>query len=372
MRVAFDDQIFRAQARGGVSKYLVELAVRLPQHGARPVLPLDRSANRHAVEAGLAEPSKESRWRSRVEWATWRLAGHPHSPSPSRTDADLMHHTFTHPAYLRRWSGPRVVTIHDMTPELMPEHFRLGNPHFAKRRYAEAADAIICVSESTAADMLRLYGDHLRARVRVIPLGVDSRFLEPTSAPSSPLPDDYLLFVGVRAGYKRFDLAVSAAGRVMRDHPGLHFVIVGGGALTTAEQQLLRTNDVHENTIHITPSDAEMPSVYRGASAFLFPSEYEGFGLPTLEALASGAPAVLADASCSREVGGDAARYFPSGDLEGLVDAVEQALRSDAREEAAVAGPARARLFSWDRVAAATAEVYRDVLGATSGSGRKG
>ena len=94
----------------------------------------------------------------------------------------------------------------------------------------------------------------------------------------------------------------------------------------------------------------------------MFPSIYEGFGLPTLEALASQTPTVLADASCSREIGGDAALYATPGDLEDLIAQLRLALSPAGTKRLASAGPARAKLFDWDDLASATADVYRSVL----------
>ncbi len=368
MRVAFDDQIFRAQQRGGVSKYVVELIRRLPDHGVEPVVATTRTRNRHLIEAGLAEPMRPAMWRERAEWVSWRAWGRPYEAISRSAEADLMHHTFTHPAYLSRWTGPRVVTVHDMTPELMPEYFPLGNPHFAKKRFATRADAIVCVSQSTETDMLRFFGAELADRTHVIPLGVDDRFFHsgPASAPS--LPDGYLLFVGVRSGYKRFDLAVHAASRVMRRDAALHFVVVGGGAFSPAEVRQLEQHGIAARTHHLAPADREMPEVYRRASVFIFPSEYEGFGLPTLEALASGTPTLLADASCSREVGGDAATYFPAGDVDSAEALIEAARTAESKDRARADGPARAKNFSWDRVASDSAALYRATVASRSGA----
>jgi alpha-1,3-rhamnosyl/mannosyltransferase len=105
-----------------------------------------------------------------------------------------------------------------------------------------------------------------------------------------------------------------------------------------------------------------MPEFYRRAQCFVFPSVYEGFGLPTLESLASGTPVVLADASCSREVGGDLAIYCQPGDVNSLVESITLATSKDWVEKIRSEGPQRAKEFTWDFVAEQTAEIYKQLV----------
>ncbi|MDP9028521.1 MAG: glycosyltransferase family 4 protein [Actinomycetota bacterium] len=362
IRVGFDDQIFEAQMRGGVSRYFVELIERLPEHGIEPVIISRVTRNVHLAESGMVpQAARRSPAIERVTWATWRLIGRPRSTPTPLPALDVMHHTFTHAAYLREWRGPRVVTVHDMMPELFPEDFRLGNPHLAKRRYAEAADAVICDSESTASDMFRLYGvPGLRERTTVIPLGVGEQFFG-TGAEVPELPSRYLLFVGLRAGYKDFAIAFAAWSILAARDEQLDFVVVGGGPFSAAEKREFDRSRLSSRVHHVVPRDDEIVGVYRRAAALVFPSRYEGFGLPTLESLAAGTPAVLADASCSREVGGSAALYFTPGDRDELVARLREAMSPEFAASLRARGPARAAEFSWDRTAALTADVYREV-----------
>ena len=357
LRVGFDDQIFQAQNRGGISRAFVELIPRLRQHGIEPIVLSTGTRNRHLVESGLVPARPSHPVLERAQWLTWRATGHPRS-MPRIPSLDVMHHTFTHGSYLSAWDGPRVVTVADMTPELFPEYFPLGNPHFAKRRYAEVSDAIIAVSQNTADDMYRLYSTDLAPKTHVVPNGVSARFFERRPGRLA-LPERYLLFVGVRGGYKHFDLAVEAFARLARTDPELRLVVVGGGVLRRAERDLLERHGVLDRVIHLSPPDEDMPEVYRRAAVFVFPSIYEGFGLPTIEALASGAPLVLADASVSRELGEDAALYADPGDAESLTEMIRQAMTPERAALVAERGPSIARRYDWDEIAGATAAVYR-------------
>lgn len=364
LRVGFDDQIFVAQPRGGFSKYFVELIKRLPEHDIEPVLLPRWTRNLHLGESGLVPRSGEQgSLARRRDWFTWRLIGQPRAQAKTLPPLDVMHHTFSHPAYLRSWSGPRVFTVVDMTPELFPHLFKLGNPHLAKKAYCASADAIVSISDSTADDLARLYGEALRAKTTTIYFGIGEEFLRGDTERRLDLPDRYGLFVGVRSGYKDFATAVATMARVrsVEAHRDLRFVVVGGGPLTAAESALLAGHGLADDTTHLRPSDSEMPEVYRRAEVFLFPSHYEGFGMPTLEALASGTPTVLADASCSREVGGALARYAPVADVDAWTAQTLEALTRDAQDEVRVNGPAYAGRFTWSETARHHAAIYREV-----------
>lgn len=128
----------------------------------------------------------------------------------------------------------------------------------------------------------------------------------------------------------------------------------------------MRELGISERVSQVSLPDADMPSAYANARVFVFPSRYEGFGLPVLEAMASGTPAVLCDSSALPEVGGDSAIYFRMGDAEDLATAVLEILSDGSlRDKLIHEGLERARLFSWRSTAQKTADVYRTVVGGT-------
>ncbi|WP_306232655.1 glycosyltransferase family 4 protein [Agrococcus beijingensis] len=365
--VAFDDQIFVAQPRGGVSKTFVEIARLLPEFDVQPIFLSRSTRNEHLAESGFV-PAAPPRGRiaARAAWVGWRLIGHPREQAARLPRTDVLHHTFTHPSYLGPVAAPRVVSIYDFMPERFPELFPLGNPHFAKRRFAMRSDAILTNSQATTDDLARFYGAELLDRTTVAHLGVSDAFL---SAPSAPmdLPAKYLLFVGVRRGYKEFSRFLAAAAPLLDEDASLSLVIVGGGELSDDERAELAGHGIGHRAVHLRPADSEMRTVYARASAFVFPSLYEGFGLPTIESLAAGTPVVLADAGCSREVGGPLAHLFTPGDAESMRAALRQALTEPAQRRAAEEGPAWAGRFTWRETARKHAEVYRHLVADAAG-----
>ena len=356
MRVRFDDQIVMYQHRGGVSRYFVEL-VRGLRSDARLGVSVDfdwhDSTNEHAVAAGLGV---HTGWQRRRDELSRR------GPSFLRRPPDVIHPTWYFPARVPPRSGPPiVVTVFDMIPELMPEFFPGGSPHLAKEEYVRRATAISCISENTRRDLLEIYGG-LDAVAEVVHLAVGPEFRPRLPRPDG-LPADYVLFVGNRGLYKDFSVALDAFADVRSEHPELHFIVVGGGPWKPAETAEIERWSLADAVHLFDASDRTLPAVFANALVFVFPSRYEGFGLPTLEAMASGTPVIAADSSSHPEVGGDAALYFPPGDAAALGAQMLRLLSDSLLASTLVArGIERASSFTWRGTAEGTRDIYRRTL----------
>jgi glycosyltransferase involved in cell wall biosynthesis len=355
VRVSYDAQIFRRERRGGISRYFTELVgtyQREPSLGVIPSVAARFVASKHLAEAGLG---------SRV--VVPRILGRASQLFPVSQGlgkgADLVHHTYYSPFVLRGDRQlPRVTTIHDMIPELMPEYFPRGNPHWAKRQHVEQSSGLVFVSEASRRDLLRLYGPQ-DVPMAVAPLAPGSTFHPrvPDSSPSLP----FVVFVGARKGYKEFDTVLLALARLRP--PGLSVVAVGGGSLSRAERARVEELGLVGRVRQVSVSDEGLARLYASAIALVVPSRYEGFGLPVVEAMATGCPVVASDIEVFREVADEAAEYFAVGDADALVVALERVLgdhvlRRSLREAALL----RVRDFSWSRTARITAALYREVL----------
>ncbi|MCB0918565.1 MAG: glycosyltransferase family 4 protein [Actinobacteria bacterium] len=352
-----DDQVFRRQDEGGISRYFAHLVAQFDRHpdiGVRARIPLRYTTNRPLLELTdrcrrFSVPARRRGLGRRV--LSW---SRPLAPATYLSENDMIHHTYYDPAVLRETPGAtRIVTVYDMIPEMFPRYFPGGNPHGAKREYVRAADAVLCISEATKTEMERHFGP-TKAPVHVVGLAADDSFFEPTG-PFDP-GFDYVLYVGSRDRYKGFDTLLSAFALVAGQRPGLQLFVVGSQPFSKQERELQAQLGV-AGRVHIAhPSTSELASMYAGASACVFPSLAEGFGLPVLEALATGSRVLVSDIPAFQEVADEAAEYFPTLDHESLAALITA--QSPVSEQTR---RARARDFSWRRTAEKTAEVYREV-----------
>jgi glycosyltransferase involved in cell wall biosynthesis len=361
MKITIDDQIFTAQSRGGVSRYFTELIMAFrhsPELEVEAVTPFRYVKSEHLIERDPLRYSKpplpsvaQRRKVLRTLNSVQRLA---------RADRPaIVHHTYYFPEYLRRPAAARVCTIYDMIPEHYPELFPGGNPHNDKDEYVHVCDALFCISNTTKAAVLRHYG-RLDKPVVVTPLGVGEQFFSASDVSAYEQP--YVLFVGERTGYKNFDVLLRGFSKMGAQRRSVRLVCVGGPAFDHAEVAHIATLNLQGQVTHRTVADRELPALYASAICFVFPSRYEGFGLPIVEAFASGCPVVLAETECSVEVGASAAQFFNANDDEMLAEIIQRMVDHPAgRAHWITEGRKRALDYRWYKTAELTREVYRDI-----------
>ena len=290
-------------------------------------------------------------------------------PSLARSEsAALAHlHYFSSP----RLGCPAVVTVHDISyvraPELFSRRDRLLF-RFVRGSLRRAA-RVIAVSEFTRADVIDHYGLD-PGKVVAIPNGVGTSFRPVADAQARVrerfgINRPYMLCVGALQPRKNVPLAIEAYARLIGRGTDCELVIAGGdkGGRIEVLDAVLRSRLT--GRVHLVGhvEDAAMPALYSGARALVFPSLYEGFGLPALEAMASGTPVIASNTTGLAEAVGEAGITIDPRSPEALADAMRSLLADDAlRDRLVVAGLARATEFTWARTAAGTAGVYRDVL----------
>ncbi len=279
----------------------------------------------------------------------------------STLNVDLVHFTYYLPGYLGRFPRvPRVTTLFDMIPELAQEKGgRPWNPHFKKKAYLKKSDAVLSISESSTRDMRLRYG--FTFPVATTYLGVSSEFMPGIPAISS-LPDKYFLYVGNRGGYKNAAAALEAFAKITQTNLELFLVFCGGGPFTKGELKVLSRLGIESRVLHHNATPAELPAIYSNAVALLYPTKHEGFGLPLVEAMASGTPILASLTPINYEIAESAASYFSPDSSSELAELMQRALTGASEFTVKVAGGiSRAKTFSWYRCAEITAKIYRDV-----------
>lgn len=261
---------------------------------------------------------------------------------------------------------PTVVTIHDISFERFPEFFsrrELVRDQFLVRASARAATRVITVSETSRRDLIELYGLP-EERVLAIPNGVNARFRPSEDVPWTPFAGDRplrVLAVGTLQPRKNLLRLLDAISVVGHEIP-VQLRIVGPDGHQAAEIRTRLASSVHTEIVGWLDDDA-LAEEYRHADVFAYPSIYEGFGLPVVEAMACGTPVVTSAGGSLPEVAADAALIVDPYDVSAMAAAIRQiADDGPGTTEMRTRGLARAATFSWERSAAQHAAVYRDLV----------
>ena len=175
------------------------------------------------------------------------------------------------------------------------------------------------------------------------------------------LPNSYILYVGKRARYKNFSLLLHAFPKLTKKHCELHLVCVGDAAFNDEEKSLISNLNITDRCHHLSTDDIGLKTLYYNAKCFVFPSLYEGFGMPILEAFSQRCPVVLSNSSCFPEIAQDAAFYFDPYSVESCIETVDKALSEDTRKMV-LRGILLCEQFSWKSSAQKLAKIYHRVF----------
>ena len=364
LNVAYDYQIFGGQKYGGISRYFFELANHISQLddvSASIVAPLYinsylNTSNSNLNIIGRKVPIFKGAWQF------YRLYNALVSPSKIAMLApDIVHETYYSDRDSRRGTARTVLTVYDMIHELFPKSFRNSdNTSALKLRAIKRADHVICISKTTQQDLV----NHLNISIdktSVIYLGVQLERSKVCLKPIRKRP--YLLYVGSRGGYKNFQTTLEMYGTHSWVRDGYDLVFFGGGPLDANERVLLNKLNLSDRQVrHETGGDAALVNLYENAAVFIYPSFYEGFGIPPLEAMSCRCPVVSSNAGAMPEILGDAAEFFDPFSASSMADAIERIVCNDQRKNTLIQlGLNRAAQFSWEKCAKDTLEVYQNL-----------
>lgn len=366
MRIAFDSQTFVYQTYGGISRYFTRLALGLGQIGQQVGIfaPLYRNAYLPALPKGMIHGYHLRRYWPKT---TRLFLAYNHTMARlqiARWKPDIVHETY----YSRASSAPRscpvVVTVLDMIHEMFPGEFHgRDNTAEIKLQAIARADHVICISENTKRDLMRLHGTP-ETRISVVYLGFDKFAIhEQRAAPEAVQGKPFLLYVGARGGYKNFAgflKAFASSGRLRTD---FDIVAFGGSRFSNEELALMASLGLERGQVHHqSGGDDVLGACYGLARAFVYPSLYEGFGIPPLEAMARSCPVVCSNTSSLPEIVGPAGEYFDPASPGDMCRAIEAVVYSDSRADALrSAGTSQLSRFSWDKCARETLNIYQSL-----------
>jgi glycosyltransferase involved in cell wall biosynthesis len=285
-------------------------------------------------------------------------------PLASLIRPDLVHETYYAEQALCRAKVPHVLTVYDMIEERFPESFPLGYPLARRKRSAvNRADHVFCISENTRRDLLGMY-NFPEDRVSVTYLGYDALVQTSLRAQDLVGTSPFVLFVAGRHGYKNFEGLIKAYAASAWLQSGFRIVCFGGGPFSAEERALMAGLGLTTvQVVHVTGGDDRLAALYQGAAALVYPSKYEGFGIPPLEAMSLDCPVICSQTSSIPEVVGQAGEYFDPVDIDSIRFSMERVLQStERRRELVSLGRERCELFTWERCAKQTADIYRRLV----------
>jgi glycosyltransferase involved in cell wall biosynthesis len=388
MKVLFDHQIFEIQKFGGVSRYFFELMNFYRK--AKDVsfdLSIQYSENEYLKNLqpfgdqiqSFPEYRKKCffglQFRGKDRLYAFKNRFFPDADpfavnknitieKLKRRDFDIFHATY-YDDFFQDYIGdkPVVITVYDMIHQIFPEYFIYSHYADKTKKILENADRIIAISETTKRDLINIYGIE-ESKVKVIYLA-NSLCRPPEELAKEiikKLPKKYLLFIGNRADYKNFYFFIQSISSLLLKDQNL-YVVYTGNKFHAAEERFISKLGLTSKMVHIFASESELAVLYTNASAFVFPSLYEGFGLPVLEAFYCGCPLVCSNTGSLPEVAGDGAVYFDPKNVHAILESVELVLNNlETRERLVLNGFRQLTKFSWKKTALETLDLYNGMI----------
>jgi len=367
MKILYDHQIFTNQQYGGISRYFFELIKRFDgvENNCNVSTLLSNNAYYNAdVNSKVSSFFPNSKFRGKERIIT-TLNDRVSKRALKKKDFDVFHPTYYDDFFLNNLkSKPFVVTFYDMIHEKFSHQFEDLKSDIKiynnKKRLLEHSSKIIAISETTKKDIIEIF-DVDSSKINVIYLG---NSLQNFNLDANRLiEEEYILFVGNRGSYKNFTFFIKAIGPLLISN-NLKAICAGGGNFSLTELSLLKQLGLEDRVFFKKIwNDDVLANYYNNALFFCFPSLYEGFGIPVLEAFACGCPALLSTGGSLPEIGGNAANYFDPADADSLQKSANELINNQSlRESLRKKGYNRLKEFSWDKTFEDHLEVYKAVI----------
>jgi glycosyltransferase involved in cell wall biosynthesis len=356
--VFFGPEIWQLQDQGGVSRYFGELIRHVSKIDTRTQAFLPNSNNQYMnlIPRENVSAIKDQREKKIIE-----LADSFEYINDSRR---VYHATYYSSLDLKKIENANfstIITVFDLISEKFSEKKVLSWPRINSREKSiRSANHVICISQTTKNDLLEYYNIS-EEKISVIHLG--SNLQDSSSVtPARPQKNPYILFVGKRRGYKNFDLLLKAFSQIKNLKSDFQVIAFGGGELEASELRTIKSLGIEKNVNQISGDDAVLSALYKGAFALVYPSLYEGFGLPPIEAMKLGCPVIASNGGSIPEICREGAFYFNPSNVDELVSTLEESLSNPAMfSQNVLKGQIISEGYTWEKTAFETYQVYRQL-----------
>ncbi|MEI8390334.1 MAG: glycosyltransferase family 1 protein [bacterium] len=372
MKILYDNIIFINQNYGGVPRYFFELMTYYTQNKSLDFdFPILYSENEYLKDTDIAPWVKRFKKSGLLKIGEIRknlrkLNQFLVKQAICSKKHDVFHPTFYQDYYIDLIDDKKlVITIHDMIQEIFSEDFKDDPTQGAKykKMCAYRADAIIAVSENTKTDILKFYPDINPDKIEVIYHGNPFDRFEESNKPLIDMPKRYILYVGNRNLYKNFNFFIESIADLLKQDESLNLFITGSAAISSEEFKLFNYLGINKSIVYHRSTDNELLYLYQNAVCFVFPSLYEGFGFPILEAFGASCPVIAGNISSLPEIGLNACEYFDPRNSKSILETVRKVVYDEELKCSMIEkGLKRANDFSWEKTALKTMSVYEKVI----------
>ena len=363
--VIFDYKVFFEQPLGGASKYIFEL---------------NKGLNSLEIHSKIVSPIHINNYLNDSNISKSFFKFNKHYPRftrkllenfnknyinryLSKNSIDLFHFTLSNEYYLKSFKGKKVITIYDLIHEKFSNFYNLPENYILrKQELLKKMDHIICISENTKKDLLNYYNlDYKKISVTHLAVSKSNLIISQDKIPEINKP--FILFVGHRKRYKNFVNFLNAYSKSNKIKKNYNIICFGNDEFDNIEKKIIKSLKIEENISFESGSDIKLGQFYKKAALFIFPSLYEGFGLPLLEAMKYGCPVCCSSTSSLLEIGSDAAEYFDPYNEDSIIASMEKILFShDYRKSLIKKGYNNIVNFTWERCAINTLKIYKEII----------
>jgi glycosyltransferase involved in cell wall biosynthesis len=367
MRIIYDHQIFCLQEYGGVSRYVYELALELSVTYAQDlkiVSPLYINRYLKGAYEGINLIGIPLGYIPKIGGIIGEINSILTCPIMLYQKPEIVHETYYSSRRVAPKSAKVILTVHDMIHEKFCQFFSKSDPTSRNKAIAVArADHIICVSENTRQDLIEFL-DVDPSKTSVVHHGFSLREQNNFESKIITLERPFLLYVGSRKAYKNFNGLIHAYASSNLLKNNFDLISFGGGPFSFREKsELKKLGLTLQNIRQVSGDDALLSHYYKSAVAFIYPSLYEGFGIPPLEAMSFDCPVICSEGGSIPEIVGNAGEFFNPYEPSAIRMSIERIVsNSHIRQSLIARGREQFKLFSWKRCAKKTLDVYRKVL----------